>query len=167
MHDKIIYNTKKMGAERNRMKENLPRRKNIRLKYYDYSEEGMYFITICTRNRIKLFGEIETKEIKLTKVGKIVEKSIINLEKIYNNITIDEYIVMPNHIHIIIIINEKNNLTISRIINQYKGRITKTIGYPIWQKLFYEHIIRNESEYYKIKQYIQNNIVNWKNDCNF
>ena len=156
-----------MGAERNRMKENLPRRKNIRLKYYDYSEEGMYFITICTRNRIKLFGEIETKEIKLTKVGKIVEKSIINLEKIYNNITIDEYIVMPNHIHIIIIINEKNNLTISRIINQYKGRITKTIGYPIWQKLFYEHIIRNESEYYKIKQYIQNNIVNWKNDCNF
>ena len=149
------------------MKENLPRRKNIRLKYYDYSEEGMYFITICTRNRIKLFGEIETKEIKLTKVGKIVEKSIINLEKIYNNITIDEYIVMPNHIHIIIIINEKNNLTISRIINQYKGRITKTIGYPIWQKLFYEHIIRNESEYYKIKQYIQNNIVNWKNDCNF
>ena len=80
------------------MKENLPRRKNIRLKYYDYSEEGMYFITICTRNRIKLFGEIETKEIKLTKVGKIVEKSIINLEKIYNNITIDEYIVMPNHI---------------------------------------------------------------------
>ena len=156
-----------MGAERNRMKENLPRRKNIRLKYYDNSEEGMYFITICTRNRIKLFGEIETKEIKLTKVGKIVEKSIINLEKIYNNITIDEYIVMPNHIHIIIIINEKNNLTISRIINQYKGRITKTIGYPIWQKLFYEHIIRNESEYYKIKQYIQNNIVNWKNDCNF
>ena len=149
------------------MKENLPRRKNIRLKYYDNSEEGMYFITICTRNRIKLFGEIETKEIKLTKVGKIVEKSIINLEKIYNNITIDEYIVMPNHIHIIIIINEKNNLTISRIINQYKGRITKTIGYPIWQKLFYEHIIRNESEYYKIKQYIQNNIVNWKNDCNF
>ena len=149
------------------MKENLPRRKNIRLKYYDYSEEGMYFITICTRNRIKLFGEIETKEIKLTKVGKIVEKSIINLEKIYNNITIDEYIVMPNHIHIIIIINEKNNLTISRIINQYKGRITKTIGYPIWQKLFYEHIIRNKSEYYKIKQYIQNNIVNWKNDCNF
>lgn len=144
-----------------------PRRKDIRLKNYNYAKEGMYFITICTRNRIKLFGEIETKEIKLTKVGKIVEKSIINLEKIYNNITIDEYIVMPNHIHIIIIINEKNNLTISRIINQYKGRITKTIGYPIWQKLFYEHIIRNESEYYKIKQYIQNNIVNWKNDCNF
>lgn len=118
------------------MKENLPRRKNIRLKYYDYSEEGMYFITICTRNRIKLFGEIETKEIKLTKVGKIVEKSIINLEKIYNNITIDEYIVMPNHIHIIIIINEKNNLTISRIINQYKGRITKTIGYRFGKSCF-------------------------------
>ena len=83
------------------------------------------------------------------------------------NITIDEYVVMTNHIHIIIIINEKNDLTISRIINQYKGGITKKIGYPIWQKLFYEHIIRNENEYYKIKQYIQSNIANWKEDCNF
>ena len=103
----------------------------------------------------------------MTKVGTIVEKSIRNLERIYSNITIDEYVVMPNHIHIIIIINEKNDLTISRIINQYKGGITKKIGYPIWQKLFYEHIIRNENEYYKIKQYIQSNIANRKEDCNF
>ena len=157
-----------MGAERNKMKENLPKRKNIRLRYYDYSEEGLYFITICKKNREQLLGKItEENQIKLTKVGTIVEKSIRNLERIYSNITIDEYVVMPNHIHIIIIINEKNDLTISRIINQYKGGITKKIGYPIWQKLFYEHIIRNENEYYKIKQYIQSNIANWKEDCNF
>ena len=157
-----------MGVERNKMKENLPKRKNIRLRYYDYSEEGLYFITICTKNREQLLGEItEANQIKLTKVGTIVEKSIRNLERIYSNITIDEYVVMPNHIHIIIIINEKNDLTISRIINQYKGGITKKIGYSIWQKLFYEHIIRNENEYYKIKQYIQSNIATWKEDCNF
>ena len=150
------------------MKENLPKRKNIRLRYYDYSEEGLYFITICTKNREQLLGKItEENQIKLTKVGTIVEKSIRNLERIYSNITIDEYVVMPNHIHIIIIINEKNDLTISRIINQYKGGITKKIGYPIWQKLFYEHIIRNANEYYKIKQDIQSNIANWKEDCNF
>ena len=153
------------GAERNKMKENLPKRKNIRLRYYDYSEEGLYFITICTKNREQLLGKItEENQIKLTKVGTIVEKSIRNLERIYSNITIDEYVVMPNHIHIIIIINEKNDLTISRIINQYKGGITKKIGYPIWQKLFYEHIIRNEKEYYKIVEYIQNNPLKWEED---
>ena len=119
------------------MKENLPKRKNIRLRYYDYSEEGLYFITICTKNREQLLGKItEENQIKLTKVGTIVEKSIRNLERIYSNITIDEYVVMPNHIHIIIIINEKNDLTISRIINQYKGGITKKIGYPIWKNCF-------------------------------
>ena len=81
----------------------------------------MYFITICTKNRIKLFGEIiETNQMKLTEIGKTVEKSIKILEQIYHNITIDEYVVMPNHIHMIIIINEKNDLTISRIINEYK-----------------------------------------------
>ena len=150
------------------MEQNLPKRKTIRLKEYDYSNEGMYFITICTKSRIKLFGEIiEANKIKLTNIGKTVEKSIKFLEQIYHNITIDEYIVMPNHIHMIIIINEKNDLTISRIINQYKGGITKNIGYSIWQKSFYEHIIRNEKEHLKIKEYIQNNIENWKEDCNF
>ena len=71
------------------MKENLPKRENIRLRYYDYSEEGLYFITICTKNREQLLGEItEANQIKLTKVGTIVEKSIRNLERIYSNITI-------------------------------------------------------------------------------
>lgn len=128
----------------------------------------MYFITICTKNRIKLFGDIiQTNQIKLTNIGKTVEKSIKVLGQIYRNITIDEYVVMPNHIHIIIIIKEKNDLTISRIINQYKGGITTKVGYSIWKKSFYEHIIRNEKDYLKIKEYIQNNIANWRKDCNF
>lgn len=150
------------------MKGNQHRRKNIRLRDYDYSEEGMYFITICIKSRIQLLGKIiEKRKIELTDIGKMVEESIKNLEQIYINIRIDEYVVMPNHIHIIIIINKKSDLTISRIINQYKGGISKKIGYSIWQKLFYEHIIRNEKEYYKIKQYIQNNIANWKEDSYF
>jgi len=71
---------------------------------------------------------------------------------------------MPNHIHIIIVIKDKETVTISRIIKQYKMYVSKKIGYSIWQKSFYEHIIRNEKEYYKIKEYIKNNIVNWKKD---
>ena len=149
------------------MKEYLPRRKNIRLKDYDYSKEGMYFITICIKNRIELLGKIKNNEIKLTKEGVIVEEKIKMIEEIYSNIKIDEYIVMPNHIHIILLINKKSNITISRVIKQYKESITKILGYAIFQKLFYEHIIRNEKEYLKIKEYIQNNIANWKEDCYF
>ncbi|MCI8832942.1 MAG: hypothetical protein HFJ19_01890 [Clostridia bacterium] len=89
------------------------------------------------------------------------------IEEIYSNIKIDEYIVIPNHIHIILLINKKSNITISRVIKQYKESITKKLGYAIFQKLFYEHIVRNEKEYLKIKEYVQNNIVNWKEDCYF
>lgn len=147
------------------MKENLPIRKNIRLKYYDYSKEGYYFVTICIKDRIKLLGEIqENIGIKLTKEGKVAEKYIKNIEQIYKNVRIDEYVVMPNHIHVIIAINKQEEVTISRIIKQYKMQVCKEIGYKIWQKLFHEHIIRTEFDYLKIKTYIQNNVANWKED---
>lgn len=150
------------------MKENLPKRKNIRLKYYDYSKEGMYFITICVKDRIELLGQIKRlNQIELSKEGKIVYTSLNNLKQTYTNIEIDEYVIMPNHIHLIIIIHEKNNLTISRMIQQLKWGITRKIGTSIWQKSFYEHIIRNEKEHLKIKEYIQNNIINWKEDKYF
>ena len=71
---------------------------------------------------------------------------------------------MPNHIHIILIIHKKGDNTVSKIIQQLKGAITKKIGYSVWQKLFYEHVIRNEKEYLMIKQYIINNLYNWEND---
>lgn len=150
------------------MKENLPRRKRIRLKYYDYSACGMYFITICIKNRLDLLGKIQDKHnIVLSAEGIIVEKELQKIEVLLTNVTIDEYIIMPNHIHMILIINENKNVSISRIIKQYKMRVSKKIGYSLWQKSFYEHIIRNEEEYFTIKQYIQNNIVNWKQDKYF
>ena len=150
------------------MKDNLPRRKRIRLKYYDYSNCGMYFITICIKNRLELLGKIQDRNnILLTTEGNIVEKELQKIEVLLTNVTIDEYIIMPNHIHMILIINENKNISISRIIKQYKMCVSKKIGYSIWQKSFYEHIIKNEEEYFTIKQYIQNNIVNWKQDKYF
>lgn len=149
------------------MKENLPRRKNIRLKYYDYSKEGMYFITICIKNRIEILGKITNDNMNLTKEGTIVEDNIRKISEIYSNIKIDEYIIMPNHIHMLLLIDKKSVVTISRVIKQYKESITKRLGYRIFQKLYYEHIIRNEKEYLKIKEYIQNNIMNWKQDRYF
>ncbi len=150
------------------MKNNLPKRKKLRLKNYDYSKEGMYFITICTKNRKKLLGKItEEKQIKLIKAGIIAKQHIEKIEQIYKNVIIDEYVIMPNHIHMLIEINRKNEITISRIIKQYKMSVSKEIGYGIWQKLFHEHVVRNEEEYYKIKEYIQNNVVNWDKDKYF
>ncbi len=147
------------------MQKNLPRRKHTRLNYYDYSKEGYYFITICIKNRLELLGNIENSNcIKLTKEGEIVHKYIREIEQIYEKIKIDEYVIMPNHIHMIIIIKENERITISKLIQQYKGRVTKELGYSIWQKLFYEHIIRTEKDYYVIKEYIINNILNWKKD---
>lgn len=147
------------------MKENLPIRKRIRLENYDYSKENMYFITICIQDRLEILGKIvEENKIDLTKEGNIAKQNIKRIEEIYDNIVIDEYIIMPNHIHILLLINYKKDVTLSKIIKHYKANTSRKIGYSIWQKLFYEHIIRNQKEYVKIKEYIKNNIINWKKD---
>ena len=147
----------------------LSTRKNTRLKQYDYSEEGYYFITICTKDRKNLLSKIENYDessckIELTEKGRIVKEHLEKIEECYSNISIDEYIIMPNHIHIILIIKTKGKNSICKVIQQFKGIVTKKLTYPIWQKLFYEHIIRNEKEYLEIKEYIINNPMNWKKD---
>lgn len=151
------------------MKKNMQQRKNIRLKHYDYSLEGCYFITVCTKNRECLLSNIRIHndkeyDVVLTKTGEIINMYINKIKDIYLNIIIDQFIIMPNHIHMILIINKKENNSISKIIQQFKGMVTKELKYSIWQKLFYEHIIRNEKEYLAIKQYIIDNPYNWKND---
>lgn len=149
------------------MDSKLPQRKTIRLKHYDYSNNGMYFITICTKERKQILGKINENEIKLYNAGTIIQKHTKNIEELFNNIKIDEYVIMPNHIHMIIEITEKTETNIPRIIKQFKGCITKELGYSIWQKSYYEHIIRNEKEYFKIKEYIRNNVINWNKDKYF
>ena len=104
------------------MKENLPVRKKIRLNDYDYSQENMYFITICVKDRLEILGKIEEdNHIKLTREGNVVKQNIFRLEEMYKNITIDEYVVMPNHLHILLMINYKNGITISKIIKHFKN----------------------------------------------
>ena len=150
------------------MENKLPTRKRLRIIEYDYSKEGMYFITICIKNRLELLGEIKNiNYMELTQEGIIVKESIKQIEKRYINVEIDEYVIMPNHIQMILAVKNKTKVTISRMIKQYKAYVSKKVGYAIWQKTFYEHIIRNEKEYIKIKDYIKNNIRNWKEDRYF
>ncbi len=151
----------------------LPKRKAIRLKDYDYSQNGAYFVTICVKNRENLLWNVgETcgrplLDNHLSDYGIIIDKEINKLHDIYETVVVDKYVIMPNHIHIIIILqNEIDGRpqvapTISRLIQQFKGSVSKQIGFSMWQKLFYDHIIRNEQEYQKVWQYIDTIPLKW------
>ena len=133
----------------------LPHRNAIRLQDYDYSQAGYYFITICVENRrMMLWSDVETAsdDIPLSEVGKMIETALRNIETIYSNAFLDEYVIMPNHVHFILVIDGSGRPlvapTVSRIIQQFKGYVTKNCrqnGFS-WQKSFYEHIIRNEQD---------------------
>lgn len=162
------------------MTNNFPQRKNIRLKYYDYTLEGYYFITICTKNRERILSKIISGNCRggvppppvNTEIGDEAEKTIKYLTNKYKCIEINEYTIMPNHIHLII---EKTGrggtLPLHKIIQEFKTFTTKRYNQingmqniKLWQRNYYEHIIRNEKEYLTIKQYIINNPYNWEND---
>jgi len=167
-------------------------RRSIRLKDYDYSKEGMYYITICTKNREKLFGEITvgvglvSTQMKLNESGKMIKEIYENLEQEFENIKLHDYIIMPNHIHGILEIYNKEigvdtrpTPTIGDIICSFKSKVMtryikgvkcgiyKPFNKTIWQRDYYEHILRNEKDYYKFCKYIQNNPFNWKDDSDY
>ena len=155
----------------------LPKRKPIRIADYDYSTPGAYFITVCTANREKIFwsdrrGELcSPANVPLSDIGMIVDNEIKKLNSVYDAVRVDKYCIMPDHIHLIISIDTDESgrtrrgelrspvsaPTISRVIKQFKGAITKQVGKPIWQKSFYDHGIRNQQDYNEIWQYIENN----------
>ena len=160
---------------------NLPERKQNRLKNYDYSQNGAYFITICTQNRKTIFthsvGAIhESPEIKLNNYGKIVDGYINQLNSRFG-ISIDKYVIMPNHIHLLIAIDERairesplqKRSLISNAIGYLKMNASRDIhknGYDgdIFQRSFYDHVIRDEQDYLKIWNYIDTNPAKWQED---
>ena len=160
----------------------LPKRKNNRIKDYDYSKEGYYFITICTKDKIKCLSSVGVRfhpdpngnlyYTKNTIIGEQIEKTIIYLnEKYKSNMNILDYIIMPNHIHLIINITGKGGtLPLQQIIIELKTYTNRKYvqlineNKKLWQRNYYEHIIRNEKEYLRIKEYIINNPVNWAKD---
>ncbi len=162
----------------------LPKRKQARLNGYDYSQNGAYFITICTYNKECIFsrivgdGTFDAPKVLLSNTGKIVERELLNIESHYNNIKINKYVIMPNHIHLIIQITERINpfptkkYDISNVIGKFKASVTRNVGNafmhsekPIWQRSFHDHIIRDEKDYLKIWNYIDENPLKWNEDC--
>ena len=150
-------------------------RRSIRLKEYDYSSEGLYFVTICSHEHKCVFGEIIDDNIILNRCGNIIDKEWKSLPQHFPNIVCHEYIIMPNHIHGIIQIEERiqggptpplRKTTLGNILAYYKYRTTKQLDQriPLWQRNYYEHIIRNQQSYEEIAAYIVENPVHWKRD---
>ena len=154
----------------------LPKRKPNRLTEYDYSTPNAYFITVCTQDRKNLFwtdarAAIDCPEnISLTDIGMMVKQVILDIPKHYPAITVDHAVVMPNHIHLLLQI--KTDIdgrpmaapTISTVINQTKGAASKMAGFSVWQKGFYDHVIRNDNDYRDIWNYIEGNPGKWTED---
>lgn len=173
-------------------------RRSIRLKNYDYSSNGAYFITLVTKNRDNIFGEIINGEMNLNNLGDIVFQELIRTSEIRENIILDEFVIMPNHFHCVLFIDNKekegrmqyaptnkenkfrspsNNL--GSIIRGLKSSITKryldkvssctgvsnkTLKESIWERNYYEHIIRNENALNNIRKYIKENPIKWSID---
>jgi len=170
---------------------NLHHRRSIRLKGYDYSQEGLYFVTICCQNKECLFGKIVDNEMRLNNSGKIANDCWQQISKHFPNVILHEYVIMPNHFHGIIQLVGANNhspendnndtgakdfsplhspsKTIGSIVRGFKIGVTKwmrqnTDVYHVWQRNYYEHIIRNERSLKNIVKYIVDNSKMWKND---
>ena len=154
----------------------LPKRKQNRLTEYDYSAPNAYFITICTENRKNLFWKdagmiIDRPEnVPLTNVGTIARQSIAEIPKRYPMISVDHFVIMPNHIHLLLQINTDVNgrsviaPTISTVVRLMKGTVSRQAGCAVWQKGFYDHVIRNDNDYQDIWNYIDGNPGIWAED---
>lgn len=153
----------------------LPKRKKIRLERYDYSACGAYFVTICIADRNVLLWDVGADIIRpdrppLSQYGKIVEMAIKQIQAHYENVIVDKYCIMPDHLHLIVFIMSEESgrmlsaPTLSVVIGSMKRWVSKQIGFSIWQKSFNDRIIRNEQGYREVWRYIDENPMKWRDD---
>ena len=152
---------------------NLPQRKSNRLKDYDYSTEGAYFVTVCTKGKEKLLCNIVGEglralpKVKLTDIGKTVEESIAYINSAYAAVKVDKHVIMPNHIHLLITIDVTGGHggpPLQTVIGRLKSYTTHKYGSVLWQRSFYDHVIRSEHDYREIWEYIDTNPAKWAED---
>ena len=159
-----------------------PQRKRLRLPEYDYAQPGYYFITVCTRERKQevlcsiepAVGAIINRppRISLTPLGRIVNETIRAIPDHYPGILVDQFIIMPDHVHLILSFRNIGPdgrqiaapTPLSKIIQQMKRIASKQAGVPLWQKGFYDHVIRNDVDLANDRQYIRNNPLKWLQD---
>lgn len=169
-------------------------RRSIRLKVYDYRRCGAYFITVCVQNRFCLFGEIVDGVMKINEAGQIAQNVWNDLPRHYPHMVLDAWVIMPNHVHGIIFLSDvrddgepmpprvesvgagfkpAHTHGLPEIVRAFKTFSARRInpwrhtpGTPVWQRNYYEHIIRNEESLHRIRQYIADNPARWTEDRN-
>lgn len=147
-----------------------PTRKPIRLDQSVYHGNGMYFITICTRDKQCLFGFIDRDHLHPTPLGHQVQQQIDRLQHSHPGMTIEQSVVMPNHVHLLVARENRTAgpiPTLARFIGQLKERVSKQCGESIWQRGYYDHIVRTEADLTRIREYITNNPRKWELDCEY
>ena len=167
----------------------LKKRKTPRYQSFDYNSSGVYFITICTQNRRCILsrivgtGVLDCLQIELTKYGQIADKYIKQLNDFYNHLSVEEYVIMPNHIHLLLWVKENKNANengrsrtpvptnieransaCSQFVSTFKRFCNKEYGENIWQARFNDHVIRNREDYEKHVKYIYENPIRWYYD---
>ena len=160
----------------------LPKRKQIRLSEYDYSTPGAYFVTICTQDRRCILSEIvvgdgvlDVPNVRLSPYGEIVAETLREIEKTYSWLSLDRYVIMPNHIHLLLRIGDNGpsrtpaptNETLPKLISTFKRFTNRKCGVQLWQRSFHEHVIRNENDYREIWEYVDTNPARWAYDRYF
>lgn len=155
-------------------------RVSIRLPGHDYSQNGMYYVTLCTTDRKNIFGSIAEKTMLLNDKGSLVKDHLLLLRNHYHHVLLREYVIMPNHVHMIIefvamcccteslpgAINRAPTVTLGQVVGAFKAGVSRAVGHTIWQRNYYEHVIRNEIDYNKIAEYMRNNPADWGEDEN-
>lgn len=158
----------------------LPERKALRLPGFDYTKPGAYFVTICTLRRRCLFGRVVNGSVRLSTAGKIVEEEWLLTATRRPYIALDAHVIMPNHVHGLIVIQEPSRSkarcnrgapphSLSSVIGNFKAAASRRIAmaagdkrFALWQRSYYESIVRNTHELYVIRQYITNNPARWR-----
>ena len=166
-----------------RIKHNMdiPKRKPNRLPEFDYSTPGAYFLTVCTEGRKNLLstivggGALDAPKLRLTKIGQVVQKHILSGNRI-PGVTVDKYVIMPNHVHMILRVDTQafdgtprasspTNAVIPRFVSAWKRFCHRDIGQTIFQRSYHDHVVRGDADYLEIWEYIENNPLRWKEDC--
>ena len=150
----------------------LPERKRIRLKGFDYSYGTCYFVTICTRQKrcilssIEPIGQPPVARVQLSPLGQIAQECLIELGQSRSGVIVDSFVIMPNHIHVLLIIDnsEATPIDLHRVVRYLKSSITKKAGESLFQPRFFDHIIRDEFDYENHRNYIESNPENWETD---
>ena len=144
-------------------------RKSYRIKDFDYDQNGSYFITVCIRDRKQILSKINSSgdrnEIRyeLLHLGKIADKTIREMNATYEYLSVDHYVIMPDHVHFLLSIHgqPQTSAAIARFVGSFKRFCNKEYGKNPWQSRYYDHVIRNQQDYNETWEYIDNNPAKW------